>query len=655
MTTTVPPQPLTHLQAVEELVANVVESASIGQAFWRRSLENPDVLLYRYAVAPSATATRVWKEETYASASASIARIAHHLSSLGVGVGTTVAVMSHTRPEWILVDLAVQTLGAVTVSIYQSLPAHEAGYILYDSKAAFIFVENEEQADKIAAITSAPCPIPEREGIPATSETLSIKHVVSFEPLQIKQTPSGIPITSIASIIENEALSKKPPPVPADLTRESVASIVYTSGTTGPPKGVIQSHGNHLSNVFQACESRVFPSDGSLMLYLPLAHSFARLCYYAAVLSSAQLVMPAIVDHRTSKVDLVSVARDIRESNSIVIPSVPRLFEKMLSTIQAKALGKGLQSWILRACLHNAQEVYQLKREGKIPSVIHQIIFEGMSPIRAKIKRQLFGTAFSHAISGGAKLDPSVNRFFDALGILICEGYGLTETCVATHVNRVSRRKIGTVGPAFIDLEVQIHPEDGEIVMRGPNVARGYLNRPQATAEAWTGDGWFRTGDIGSIDQDGFLSITDRKKELIVTAGGKKIPPQSIEGLFKRVPYISQPFLFGDEKPYCVMLFALNELELRQILTAKGIPIHESDVLSQVPIVKEMLSAELQRVNSQLSSFESIKNFAIVAEDFTIENGLLTPTLKVKRKKVVEKYRELIESLYRSTDATRGG
>jgi long-chain acyl-CoA synthetase len=263
-----------------------------------------------------------------------------------------------------------------------------------------------------------------------------------------------------------------------------------------------------------------------------------------------------------------------------------------------------------------------------------------MSSVRTKIKRQLFGTGFSHGISGGAKLDPEVNRFFDALGITICEGYGLTETCVATHVNRVDRRKIGTVGPAFVEVEVRIDPEDGEILMKGPNVARGYLNRPQASAEAWTADGWFRTGDIGAIDEAGFLSITDRKKELIVTAGGKKIPPQSIEVLFKRVPYISQPFLYGDAKPFCIMLFTLNDVELRQTLTAGGIPITESDRLSALPIVRQMLEMEVQRVNSQIASYESIKAFAIVDEDFTIENGLLTPTLKVKRKRVVERYRD---------------
>ena len=642
--TTQPASPdLRHLESIEDLVRNVIESQSIGEAFWRRATENPDAPLFRYAVAPHATATRVWRSESYRTAGAKIARIAHHLASLGVTAGTPVGILSHTRPEWTLVDMAIQTLGAVTVSIYQSLPAHEAGYILFDAGVSTLFIENDEQAEKVKTLLASPCPIPEREGLAASEVQLSISHIIAFEPLSVTLP---IAVVGLQEIIDNEALATTPPAIPAAITRDSLASLVYTSGTTGPPKGVIQCHGNHLSNVYQACESRVFPSHGSLMLYLPLAHSFARLAYYAAFLSGAELVMPAVVDHKTSKVDLASVARDIRESNSQVLPSVPRLFEKMASTIQARSLGKGLQPFILRKCIKNALQVYAMKRAGEVPSTLHQMLYEGFAPIRAKIKRQLFGEAFSHGISGGAKLDPEINHFFDALGIVICEGYGLTETCVATHVNRPTHRKIGTVGPAFVGVEVAIDPADGEILMKGPNVARGYLNRPQATQEAWTPDGWFRTGDIGAIDSDGFLSITDRKKELIVTAGGKKIPPQSIEGQFKRVPYISQAFVFGDAKPYCVILFTLNDVEMRQVLASEGIELATSDVPANIPIVREMLQREVDRVNAGLASFESIKYFDVISEDFTIDNGLLTPTLKVKRKKVVERHGDVIERLY---------
>jgi long-chain acyl-CoA synthetase len=228
----------------------------------------------------------------------------------------------------------------------------------------------------------------------------------------------------------------------------------------------------------------------------------------------------------------------------------------------------------------------------------------------------------------------------------ICEGYGLTETCVATHVNRPNNRKIGSVGPAFKHVEVKIAEEDGEIWLRGPNVARGYLNRPLATREAWTSDGWFKTGDVGQLDTTGFLYITDRKKELVITAGGKKIPPTAIEGAFKRSSFISQAFFYGDERPYCVMLFTLNELELRAMLNAEGVSVSADEKLARHPAVIEKVEKAVERINRDLASYETIKRFAILDEDFTIENGLLTPTLKMKRKVIVARHLSVIESLY---------
>lgn len=619
---------------------NVVRAASIAEAFWSRCSQNPDAPLYKYAVAPSATGARVWRNETYATVAPSIARIAAYLASLGVGVGTPVAIVSHTRPEWALADIAIQSLGAVTVSVYQSLPWHEVGYILYDSKATIVVIENEEQAQKIQQLRTTPCPIPEREAFPASEELLQIAHVISFEKLD-----TDVGAVVIDQLVQDESLPSAPPPLPA-VDREGVASIVYTSGTTGPPKGVPQTNGNHLTNVRQAAEVGVFVLDGTLFLYLPLAHSFARLAYYIGFLTSAALVFPAVVDHKSSKVDLSSVARDIREGAASVIPSVPRLFEKMAAALQARAAGRGLQQKILALCIRNAQAVYAARQSNQTPGILQRIIYDGLAPVRAKVKAQLFGNTFSHGISGGAKLDPTVNRFFDALGILVCEGYGLTETCVATHVNLPARRKISTVGPALRDVEVRIAPEDGEILLRGPNVTRGYLNRPQATTEAWDADGWFRTGDIGTLDAEGFLSITDRKKELIVTAGGKKIAPQGVEALFKRYPFISQAFLYGEGKPYCVMLFTINDLETRAMLTEQGIDLTPDTKLSQVDSLRKLVAHAVDRANSELSSYETIKRYTILDEDFTIENGLLTPTLKMKRKSIRTQHLALIESLY---------
>jgi long-chain acyl-CoA synthetase len=619
---------------------NVANAKSIADAFWMRAATTPDAPLYRWASASSAEATRVWHTETYSSVTPKIARLAHHLKSLGVGVGTTVAIMSQTRPEWMLVDIAIQTLGGITVSIYQSLPAHEAGYLLFDSKAQILFVENEEQAQKIAHLSKHPCPIPEHEGCAACEVQLTISHVISFERVE------ALAAVMVSSITNDTSLPTQPPSVPSALSRSSVASYVYTSGTTGPPKGVVQTHGNHLTNVEQVSHAGVFLLNGSLFLYLPLAHSFARLAYYVGFLTSAHLVLPAIIDHNTSKVDLSSVARDIREGGASVLPSVPRLFEKMASAIQSRAHGKSLQQKILAFCLRNAQSTYERRMKGQPLSLLEQIAYNGLAPIRAKVKAQLFGATFCHGISGGAKLDPGVNAFFDSLGILICEGYGLTETCVATHVNLPNHRKIGSVGPALEGVEVKISSQDGEILMRGPNITQGYLNRPKATAESWDQEGWFHTGDVGRLDDEGFLYITDRKKELVVTAGGKKVAPQSIEGLFKRHPFISQALYYGDGKPHCVMLFTLNELELRSMLTHEGFEITPNAELSTLPAVVSLVDKAVHDANAKLASYETIKKFAILSEDFTIDNGLLTPTMKMKRKAIVERYKDTLDSLY---------
>jgi long-chain acyl-CoA synthetase len=274
------------------------------------------------------------------------------------------------------------------------------------------------------------------------------------------------------------------------------------------------------------------------------------------------------------------------------------------------------------------------------------MLFGALTPIRSKVKAQLFGAGFRHGISGGAKLDPGVCRFFDALEIVICEGYGLTETCVATHVNLPHRRRIGSVGPAFINLETKISPDDGEISLRGPNVTQGYLNRPQATRDSWDSEGWFHTGDVGRLDEEGFLYITDRKKELVITAGGKKIPPASIEGLFKRFPFISQAFLYGEGKPYCVMLFTLNEAELRGVLSSQGMSVSDSTPLAALEVVQSLCKEAVDEVNKELASFESVKKFKVLEQDFTIENGLITPTLKMKRKAIVARYGDDIERLY---------
>ena len=609
------------------VISNVTEASSIPDAFWRAVRARPNGLLFTSTlVSPSDRSSRLHSSHSYSDVAPRVARLANYLLTQGLQAGDRVAIISHSRTEWCISDMAVLSAGGVVVSIYQSLTPEEAGYILFDSGASFVFAENQEQVGKIEELTEKPFMIPAREDRPAEQATLSIKGIVTFE-----KVVSSLPTVHIQRIFDDSSISDNQPTAYKLLKRESLASLVYTSGTTGPSKGVVQSHGNHLANVFQATKAAVFSVSDTLFLYLPLAHSFARLVYYVGVLTPASLCFPAVADTQSSKVDLASVTIDLRESNSFAVPSVPRLFEKIASTIRFRAEQCGLQARILRWCLTNSEHVYESQKTGKHVGVFSQIVYRGLAPIREKIKRQIFGRNFSHAISGGAKLNPEVNCFFDALGITILEGYGLTETCVATHVNRLDNRRIGSVGPALEGVVTKIDPADGEILIKGPNVTSCYWNRPQATREAYIEDGWFRTGDIGKIE-DGFLYITDRKKDIIVTAGGKKIPPQSIEALFGKCPYISQVVVFGDGKPYCVALVTLNESEVRGWLTASAIT--PSGPLNEDPQVRALIQKEFERVNSNLASYESIKKFAILPQDFTIENGLLTPTLKVRRKLV---------------------
>lgn len=611
----------------------------LPEGFFNLASQDPDHVLFRQASLDlDSTGKRIWNATTYGESAKRISRLAHFLRSLGCGRGTHVAILSSTRPEWCETDFAILATGATTVSIYQSLPAHEVGYILHDSNASIVFVENAEQLKKIRELEAAPCPIPAREDIPESSVQLSFRKLIMFES---PEAPGDV--LSFSTITQDSSLPETPPDSISGIRRDDVASLVYTSGTTGPPKGVVQTHGNHLANIYQSMMTGMFAPDGDLFLYLPLAHSFARLIAYLGFLTPVELKFTAVVDHHTSKIDLVSVARDLREGSAWVVPSVPRLFEKMMGTIRELAGKPGISAAILRLTLAASDRHYAATHEGKPAGALWEMLYSATDFVRSKLRLRLFGAHFRHGIAGGAKLPVEVNRFFAMLSMPIYEGYGLTETCVATNVNLSGKNRLGSVGPLFTRVEAKI-AEDGEILFRGPNIARGYYNRPKATAEAWDSEGWFHTGDIGHLDSDGFLFITDRKKDLIVTAGGKKIPPQPIEGTLRNSAYISQAVLCGDEKPYCVVLITLNRPQVVTWLEKNRYPV-PADLTTDTKVIA-LIQSEIEAVNKTLASYESIKKFHILLEDFSIENGFLTPTLKVKRKAVIAAFKPQIEALY---------
>ncbi|MFN8391468.1 MAG: long-chain fatty acid--CoA ligase [Bdellovibrionota bacterium] len=615
---------------------------NIPAAFFACADEHRESEAYSQLNRFSAGSARTRSSRTYGELRTRVQQIATFLSSLGVERGTSVAILSSTRPEWIEADLGILSTGGVATSIYQSLPAGDVAYILFDSGAHIVFAENQEQVDKLLEINEREWPIAGTEDRPAQTAAIQLKAIIAFE--EVDDHPL---VRSFAKLLEEPIAESFILP---DIKPDDLAALVYTSGTTGPPKGVMQTHRNHLSNVRQVFDSGMVNDLSTIMLFLPLAHSFAKLMVYIGTLTRVGLVFPSVNDPKSSKVDPQSVMRDIRDAGAKIVPVVPRFLEKMQDGIRAQGRKRGMRARFIRLTLWSAQKVYRARKDGRHPGLLATSAFEGTGTVRRKIRAELFGSAFQFAVSGGAKLPVAVAEFFDSLGIEIVEGYGLTETCVATNVNVIGRRKIGTVGPVLSpDIELRI-AEDGEILYRGPNVTPGYLHRPTATAQLWDSDGWFHTGDLGSVDEDGFLSITGRKKDIIVTSGGKKVAPQAIEERLKMISCISQAVLIGDGRPFCVALLTLNHEAAQHFAKEHkldpAVPLHEQRKLFAT------VWDDVEHINATLSSFETIKNILLLGEDFSIENGFLTPTFKVKRSAVEARYKKELDALYRATKKT---
>lgn len=612
-------------------------TSNLPAAFFAIAAQEPERAVYAQAFTlPSGE--REWRSASYRAVRERILKLGAFLRSRGVMPGDRVAIVSNTRPEWLEADLAILSIGGVVVSVYQSLTAHDIGYILFDSGATVVFAENQEQVDKIVKLLAEPCAIPAHEDRPASEVRTTVRLVIAFEAV----APNPL-VVGWEGVIAETPTPAGPPQAMDTIARGVLATLVYTSGTTGPPKGVMQTHGNHLSNIRQVHQAEMFRDDFTLFLFLPLAHSFAKLIGYIGFLTPATLRFPAIIDRTSSRADPTSISRDIREAQADVLPVVPRLLEKIEEGVMNRTLAGGIGRVLGRA-IAAAKVVFRAKQERRVAPLATRLVYRVTAPLRRKVRRTLFGDRFRYAISGGAKLPVETAEFFAALGVEVLEGYGLTETCVATNVNRTGRAKIGSVGPVVAkDLEVRIEP-DGEISFRGPNVTSGYYKRPTATKAAWDDEGWFHTGDLGSIDHDGFLSIVGRKKEIIVTAGGKKIPPEGIEQKLKASRYISQAVLMGEGKPYCVALVTLNPPEVRAHFASLGVAF--GGELHADERVRALVWRDVSGVNATLASFESVKKIHILPEEMTIENGLLTPTFKVKRKAVANRYLAEYEALY---------
>lgn len=611
---------------------------SLAEAFYRIASGLPDSPAYSYAVLGGTAddpAPRRVVSVTFAEAAKAVSAVARYLAELGVGDGSRVAIVSYTRPEWMIADLGILAAGATSVSVYHSINAAETGYILYDSAASVVFVENQEQLHKVLGLTEREIEIPATEDRPAGKVSIKLQRIIAFE--EVSPHPLVIQLSEIIARDPDGADHFLAPAV------NRIASLVYTSGTTGPPKGVIQLHSNHLANLWQAARTGLFAPSGDIFLFLPLAHSFARLIGYIGFLTPTIARFPAVADRRSSILNAPSVMRDLRDAGAEVVPIVPRILEKMREGVEQQMHGLGLRAVLLRSAVHSRQRIFAATASGQPAAIGDRLLAAITSPICGAIKRKLFGAGFRHAVSGGAKLPVEVNRFFAALGVTIYQGYGLTESCVATNVNRIGRNKLDSVGPCLELIEIKI-VEDGEICFRGPNIAAGYLNRQQATAATWDSEGWLHTGDIGHLDGDGYLYIDGRKKELIVTSGGKKIAPQAIEEALALSPFIAHAVLVGDGRKFCSALLLPNTAHARAWAAHKGITLPPK--LSESPELQEKIQREVDAVNARLSQFETVKKFRLIDEEPTVENGMLTPTFKVKRRIVEKRFAEAIESMY---------
>lgn len=567
----------------------------------------------------------VWRTRTWGQVGEAVRELATGLLALGRKKGDAVAILSASRAEWVQADFAVFSAGCRTIPIYPTYPPDLIQYIVNDAGVKTLFVEDPVQLAKVLEVQG------KMDGL----EQIVVIQGHRGEPSSQIMTWDGLRRLGRDNL---ERLKSDLAGRVAEVKAEDIATIVYTSGTTGPPKGVVQTHGNHLGTLASAAKMAGIEDGDTHLLFLPLAHSFARLESFIGV-------------HRgltTAFAENIDKLRDnLPEVKPHFICSVPRVFEKVYAGVIAKAeAGSPLKKKIFHWAVGVGREVSKLQQAKKpVPAglafkhrIAHKLVFSKL--------HEALGGRLRFAVSGGAPLSKEIAEFFHAAGILILEGYGLTETCPSLTFNRLDNFRFGSVGQAQPGVEIKI-AADGEILGRGPNIAQGYFKKPEATAEVFLPDGWFATGDIGRLDGDGFLYITDRKKDLIVTAGGMNIAPQNIENLLKGDPFISQAMVHGDKRPYPVALLTLNPEELAKFAKEQGILDTDPASLAKHPKVVERVSRIVETRNGELQSYAKVKKFSILPADFTVENGLLTPTLKVKRKIITDKHRELLDSLYR--------
>jgi long-chain acyl-CoA synthetase len=568
-----------------------------------------------------------WSPITWAQARARVDHLAAGLVKLGVRAGDRVSLLSENRPEWVLADLATLSVGAADAPIYPTNTAKESAYVVQDSGSAVCFVSTQVQLDKLASVSAA---MPGCTHVVCFDDELVAPPGTTFQCLSLSQLEALGSDTEAKAEVDRRV---------AALGRDDLLTLIYTSGTTGEPKGVMLTHGNMLANCEACVRALPMTSDEVMCSFLPLSHSFERMAgYYLALLFAG-----ATIYYAESVQKLVDNLGEVRPT---VLCSVPRIYEKVYANFMAqRAAASPLKRRLIDYALEVGGAVSAERQKGREPSGLLALKYKvAFDLVFSKLHARL-GGRLRFGVSGGAALSRDIALFFHAANILVLEGYGLSETAPVLTCNRPDAYRFGTVGRAIDNVELKI-AADGEILARGPNVMRGYFDKPEATREVLLDDGWFATGDIGELDAQGFLKITDRKKDLFKTAGGKYIAPQMLENHLKVQRFIEQACVVGDQRPYCIAVLAPAFEALEAWAHAEGIAFTDRAALCAHPRVLAQLQAGVDAVNAHVARYEQVKYFVVAPTPFTQENGLLTPSIKVKRKAVIQAYASEIDAIY---------
>ena len=563
-----------------------------------------------------------WTGHSDAEVERRVTAVAAALESAGVQAGDRVAILSENRPEWAITDYAAVGLGIVDVPLYPTLPANQVEYILRDCAAQVVFVSTRAQAEKIHEI---------RGDLPG------LRHVIVYDDEVLPGTTTFESFLADGQRAVDEGCFAGFRARALAVPREQVATLIYTSGTTGNPKGVMLTHWNLASNVAGSLQhglTEVIRTGDTTLSFLPLSHVFERMVDYLYWDVGASIAYAESMD---------KVADNLVDVRPMIAVSVPRLFEKIYSRVVGVT---GVKQKIVAWARGVGERVADARFEGRTPGAALALQYRLADKLVFSKLREKTGGRLRNFVSGGAPLSAEVAKFFFAAGLPVFEGYGLTETSPVISVNKPDAVKLGTVGRPIPGCEVRIEPQSGEILTRGPHVMKGYWQNDEATREVIDADGWFHTGDIGELTPDGFLRITDRLKNIIVTAGGKNVAPQPMENLAAMSPFVSQAVILGDRRPFPTMLVVPEWENLLPWAAANGVPGTDHEALAANPKVVELMTKEALGGLGDFAKYERPKKVAVIAHEFTIDSGMLTPTLKIRRKVVEQRYKDVIEALY---------